>query len=258
MVTTFDAILPAGGTIKPEFAGMVGTRNKALVTLAGRTVLARTIEAVRGLPEVRRVVVAGTEEVLSHEDAKAADATVPSGGSGPDSIVRCLNHLLEQPNPPQKILIVTTDLPFVDSAALRRFLDACPAESEVCVPLITAPEFLGKFPNSRSTFVPLKDGLWTAGCAYVMDVEAYRRALPHLEKLFLVRKSKIGMVKLLGFSFLVKYLRKTLVVKDVEGKIVQILNCKGSAILNSPPELAFDIDAPEEYMYAKRLLEGTA
>ena len=256
-MTTFDAILPAGGTLEPEFAELVGTSNKALVKLGGQTVLARTISAVRGLPEVRRVVVAGTDEVLAHSDAKLADASVPSGGSGPDSIFRCLNHLLGQPDPPSKILIITTDLPFITTEALRTFLDQCPPESEICVPLMTAPEFLKRFPDSRSTFIPLRDGDWTAGCTYLMDVSAYKKALPHLEKVFLVRKSKVGMIRLLGLAFLVKYLRKTLVVKDVERKNLDILQCKGTGVLHSPPELAFDIDAPGEYEYAKQHLGGT-
>jgi GTP:adenosylcobinamide-phosphate guanylyltransferase len=254
-VTTFDAILPAGGTLDAEFAAKVGTSSKALIEVGGQTVLRRTIEAVRaGSP--RRVVVAGTEEVVAHPDSDLADLKVPSGHSGPDSILKGLNDLLALPNPPDRVLIVTTDLPFITGDAVRSFLEKCPESAAVCVPLLTAPEFLAMFPGSRSLYMPLKDGDWTAGCAYLMDVAAYRKALPDLEHLFQVRKSKIGMVKMLGLRFLIKFLTKTLTVEDVEAKILQMLQCQGKAVLHSAPELAYDIDNYEEYVYARERMEG--
>jgi molybdopterin-guanine dinucleotide biosynthesis protein A len=249
-VTTYDAILPAGGSIDPAFAARVGTESKALIPFAGRTILRRTVDALQETGRVHRTVLVGTPEVLAHPDAKLADDHVPAGTSGPDTIFRGLKHLTSQPNPPEKILIVTADLPFLTADVFHRFLAECPDDRGICVPLVTKREYQARFPGSDATFIPLRDDAWTAGCAYVMDVAAFNRALPHLEQLFQVRKSKVGMVRMLGLGFLVKFLTKTLTLADVERKITDVLQCSGKGVLGAPPEFAYDVDYLDDYEYA--------
>jgi GTP:adenosylcobinamide-phosphate guanylyltransferase len=249
-VTTFDAIIPAGGSIDPEFAARVGTTSKALIPFAGRTVLRRTLEALQGTGMMNRVILVGTPEVLAHPDAALAQEHVPAGTSGPDTIFKGLKHLAGLPNPPAKVLIITADLPFLTADNISYFLERCPPDRGLCVPLITKPEYQTRFPNSSSTFIPLRDQSWTAGNAYVMDVAAFTRALPDLEKLFLVRKSKIGMIKLLGPDFLIKFLLKRLTIQDIENKILALLGCSGSPVMGASPELAYDVDDLEDYEYA--------
>ena len=89
-----------------------------------------------------------------------------------------------------------------------------------------------------------------------MDVKALQNAMPHLERVFKVRKSKIGMAKLLGPLFLYKFLRKQLTVPMVEAKLKQILGCTGAPVLNCAPELAYDIDDFEDYEYALKFVSG--
>ena len=164
--------------------------------------------------------------------------------------------LLALPEPPQKVLVVTTDLPFLTPEILNRFVDACPLDRDICVPLVTKAAYQARFPGSTSTFIPLKDDTWTAGCAYVMDATALQKSIPQFELVFAQRKSKLGMAKLLGFKVLFKVITKTLTVPDVEAKIADMLGCSGKAIFNSPPELAFDIDDQEDYDFVIKHLSG--
>jgi len=194
--------------------------------------------------------------VLASADAKKADRTLRAGGSAPDNILKGLKSLSEQANPPSKVLIVTTDLPFLSPKVIEDFLDLCPDDRDICVPLMTKGQYQARFPDSHSTFVRLKDEIWTIGCGYVVDVKAFQRALPHIEKVFQNRKSKVGMVKLLGPTFLVKFLTKTLTVPDIEKKIESMLGCSGCAVLNSPPELSYDIDALDDYEFAMEQLNA--
>jgi hypothetical protein len=62
------------------------------------------------------------------------------------------------------------------------------------------------------------------------------------------------MAKLLGPVFVCKFLMKQLTIADLERKITSLLRCSGKAILDSPPELAYDIDDEEDYIYAKEHL----
>ncbi|MFZ4509233.1 MAG: hypothetical protein ACOYON_16215, partial [Fimbriimonas sp.] len=107
-----------------------------------------------------------------------------------------------------------------------------------------------RFPNSDATFAKLKDGEWTTGCAYLMDVAAFRSSLPYIEAVFQNRKSIVGMAKLFGFGFFLKFITGQITVPLVEGKIRSMLHCSGAAILHSPVELAYDIDDEADLDYA--------
>ncbi len=247
---TYDAILPAGGTVDATLAAASGTSNKALIKFGDQTILSRTLACLRESGMIRRTVVVGPDDVHQSLSGSDVDILLPAGQSGPDNILSGLQALLELPDKPQKVVVVTTDLPFLTPDMVRDFIASCPPDSDICLPLCSKADYQRRFPNSNSTFVPLKDGVWTAGCLYLLDVEALQRAKPHIDRLFEVRKSKVGMVRVLGFKFLVKFITKTLTVRDIERKIETLLNCSGSAILNSAPELAFDIDYLDDYEYA--------
>lgn len=255
---TFDAILPAGGLIEPEFAAKVGTSNKALIKLDGKTILERTILALRATGRVGRIVVAGNDEVKQSESAKLADRVVSSGHSGPSSILNGLKALLAEKDPPSKVVVVTTDLPFLTPTLLTDFIDSCPKHMDLCLPLVTKSQYQARFPHSSSTFIQLQDDTWTAGNIYLIDVKALEKSMPHLERVFLARKSKIGMAKLLGPVFLYKFLRKQLTVPMVEAKLKEMLGCTGAPVLNCAPELAYDIDAYDDFEYAVQFLGGKA
>jgi molybdopterin-guanine dinucleotide biosynthesis protein A len=255
-VTTFDAILPAGGYIEPEFAAQVGTNCKALIRFGDETILERTIRALRDTGRVGRIVLSGTDEVLASDAAKLVDKAVKAGRSGPESILFALKTLLAEPDPPKKVVVLTTDLPFLTPKLLTDFIDACPKDVDVCMPLITKGQYMSRFPHSSATFIPLKDDTWTAGNTYLMDVQALQNSMPHLEAVFKVRKSKLGMAKLLGPVFLYKFIRKQLTIPMVEAKLKQILGCTGSPVLNCAPELAYDIDDHEDYAYAVKFVGG--
>ncbi len=257
-VTTFDAIIPAGGHIDADFAAKVGTTSKALIPLGGKTMLERTITVLRDTGRGGRIFIAGGEEVQAHPAAKLADKAVLGGRSGPESILNALKSLLAEPSPPQKVLLLTCDLPFLAPDMLTAFINACPKDVDICMPLITKGQYQARFPDSHATFIPLKDDTWTAGNTYLMDTTALQKAMPHMERVFKVRKSKIGMARLLGPVFLYKFVRKQLTIPIVEEKIKQILGCTGAPVLNCAPELAFDIDDYEDYQAAVRFLGESA
>jgi len=248
-VANFDAILPAGGRIGPELAQRVGTDVKALIKFEGKSILASTIESLQASGLISRTIVIGGDEVRQ-EASKLADEVLSEGSSGPDNILKGLKHLLASPNPPSKVFVITTDLPFVTPDTIRKYVAQCPEHRDICVPLINRKDWDAQYPNSTATFAKLQDGSWTTGCAYLIDVEALESAMPQIDRVFQNRKSIFGMAKLLGPKFLFKFVTKTLNVPDVEQKIQHMLGCTGAAIRNAPTELAYDIDDLEDYEYA--------
>jgi GTP:adenosylcobinamide-phosphate guanylyltransferase len=248
-VPVFDAILPAGGKIPEPFAGRAGTDVKALIKFGEETILHRTVRVLRDTGVIGRIVVIGGDKVRA-DASSVADSVLEEANSGPENILKGLKYLLALPDPPSKVFVITTDLPFLTAELLKTYIALCPANKDISVPLVSKAEWVEAYPNSSATFAKLADGDWTIGGAYLIDVKALESAMPEIEKVFQNRKSILGMAKLLGPKFLIKFVTKTLTVQDVEQKIASMLGCTGAAIRNSPTALAYDIDDIEDYEYA--------
>lgn len=251
-MTTLDAILPAAGRISGDFAVEAGTEIKALIPLGGRTVLERTLETLRVTGRVGRVVVIGAGEVASHPGARAAEVVLPPDDSGPANIFRGLEWLYQANGGrhAERVAILTTDLPFVTPQAITDFLDAGPKEADACVPLVTRREFEARFPGAEIDYVRLRDGEWTMGCVFLVEPRALIRIRPAIERAFAARKSQLTMARLLGPLFILRFLARRLTVAHIEERCLKLFGCAGRAVRGCAPELAFDIDLPQDYRYA--------
>ena len=244
-------ILPAGGTLDPHFAKVALTPVKAMIRTGDNLLIFRAIEALRLSGRVNRIIVVGGAEVKSALEGRV-DAVLPVGRSLPENILRGVKELLAMPNSPERILIVTTDLPYLDEKVLAKWIDMCPENVDFCGALVEDSAYLDRFPGSTSTFAKLKGGAYTLGGAYLVKVDSLRRAMPHIEGAVANRKNVMAMAKLLGFGFLTKFMARAVTVEDVEAKISEIIRASVKAVPDSPPELAFDIDDIGDYEYALR------
>lgn len=247
-----DVVLPSGGRIAGDFAAEAGQEIKALIEIGGRSVLKRAVEALRATGRVERIVVVGPETVLRHHAAEGADAALPEGSSGPDNIFRGLDWLRANRGNDARALVVTTDLPFLTPEALVGFLDTCPADAEVCVPVIRREAFAARYPGSVNDYVRLGDGEWTIGGAFLLDTDALWASRSRIDAVFAARKSQLAMARLLGPHFVARFLTRRLTISDIERRCAHLLGCAGAAVHGCAPELAFDIDLPAHYRYAAR------
>ena len=253
MFGEIDVVLPAGGRITGEFAQQAGTEIKALISFQGQTILRRTIETLRAMPNIGRIVVIGPEEALVEAHRCGADATLSEGATGPENYLRGLQWLQKSAKTTtanSRALIVTTDLPFLTTEALQRFLDACPQDADIAVPILTQKGYEARFPASPIEYVLLRDGAVTSGCVFLVNPQTLLRNQVHLERIFAARKSQWRMAMLVGGKVALKWVTKRLAVQDVVARASSILRCQGVPIFDAPAELAFDIDLLEEYHYA--------
>ena len=247
-----DAILPAAGRISGDFAVEAGAEIKALIPLCGRNLLERTVATLRATGRVGRIVIIGPRELTAHPAARAADAALPEVGSGPANILRGMEWLYEANGGrhAEQVLILTTDLAFLTSQAITSFLDACPGGLDACLPLIRREEFEARFPGLVIEYVRLRDGEWTMGCVFLVNPAAIARNRAMIERAFAARKSQIRMVRLLGPVFIARFLTRRLAIPHIEERCLKLLGCTGAGIRGCAPELALDIDRPEDYRYA--------
>lgn len=254
-----EVLLPAGGRLPPELAAEIQTAGglepgediKALIRLHGQTLLGRTLTVLRATGRVSRCVVIGGEALHRHPDAQRADALVPQGQTMLENILRGLERLQKDGGTRRHILIVATDQPYLAPEPITRFLDACPPTADICLPIFRAEAFQARFPGSENEYVRLADGRWTMGGVFRLEVDALLRNREHLERITAARKSQMAMVRLFGVGFILKFLTRRLTVPDLEQRCAEILRCRGMAVRDCAPELAYDIDTAAEWRYAR-------
>lgn len=251
-----DVILPAGGRISNAFAAAAGEEIKALIPFNGQPILERTLNALRAGGRMQRAVVIGPPELAGHPAAQMADVVLPEAASGIANIMRGLEWLQQSDNGhhAERVLVVTTDLPFLTPAAINGFMDACPPDAVISVPIMTKEEVETRFPTLGGEYIKLRDGQWTMGCVFLVNPVAVLRNREHLERVYNARKSAAAMIRLLGPQFIIRFLCRQATVGDVQRRCEQILGYPGAAVLHCAPELAYDIDLPAEYEYAVRWL----
>ena len=234
-----------------DFARRMGTDVKALLQVGGVTLLERALETLRASGRAGRIVVIGPPEVSRHAE-RLADAALPETDSGAGNILRGLEWLrvANEGGLPERVLVLTTDLPFITAGALTGFLDACPPEKDICVPILEREEFEVRFQRSAKRYVRLRDGDWMIGCAFLINPAAIMRNQAMVTRVFAARRSHVGMARLLGPLFILRFLTRRLTVKQIENKCLELLGCTGCAIRGCAPELGFDIDYPGDYEYA--------
>ncbi len=248
-----DAILPAGGKLDAEFAAAAGTNVKALIKVNGKTFLDVAIEAVRGSGKIRNLIVIGGEEVQEHCKTLGVDA-IAEANTGPENMFNGLDALCQASPPPDRVILVMTDLPLLQSEHLDWVLENANSGKDIYLTAVRDSNFLSAFPGCPSTFVSLVGEKLTLGGVTVIRPEAMRRSRPYFQAAFELRKSKIGLAKLLGYGFTLKFLLKRVTVQDAEDKIVSLLKCSGTPILGSPPQLAFDVDDVFDFNYTQKIV----
>jgi GTP:adenosylcobinamide-phosphate guanylyltransferase len=247
----FDVILPAGGVLDDHFARVALTKHKALIKVQDFIVGSQSIDAVLESGLCRNVVLVGPAEVREAIGGRVT-ATVNDTGSLVKNIEMGIRELKSLGEISPRILILTTDLPYVNAKVLTQFVEMCPSDADIAAPLISKEEYLDRFPSATGTFVNLQDNQWTLGCAYLIKPDAFVKILPRLEKVIANRKNVFKMAGLLGFGFLWKVATRSITVPQVVSKLESVIGCKVVPVQGAPAEFANDIDDIVDYEYALR------
>lgn len=232
-----------------HFARVALTPFKPLIKVHDYMIGFKVLEAVNDSGHLNRVVLVAPKEVQDAFGIRIPNKLNDTGDLT-KNITMAIRDLKAAGGTTSKIIILTTDLPFVEGKNIQKFLEMCDPNADICVPLITKDEYLDRFPSASGTFAKLRDGEVTLGCIYLMNPDVFLRVLPEVEKVVANRKSITKMAGLLGAGFIWKYLTKSLSVSDVVKKVETLIGCRISLVQGGPAEFAYDVDDLKDYEYA--------
>ncbi|MES2464301.1 MAG: nucleotidyltransferase family protein [Armatimonadota bacterium] len=258
MTPSVPAVITAGGRISGEFSSATGTAIKATVTIEGRLMVERVLDALRESGRVAEpVIVVGPREALKaaltlpDEGGKNGGDVrlIDEGATGPENMVRGLSAIPES-GAQGWALLCTCDVPFLTGESISWLLDNAPEDADIVFPIVTREEYEAAFPGTPGTYAPVERKQYTGGSVLLVRPSVIFQNKALIERIFAARKDIISMARLGGFGLLWRLFTGTLTVEYVEARASRLTGCRCRALRNAPPSLAADVDTMEDYRYA--------
>jgi CTP:molybdopterin cytidylyltransferase MocA len=254
-----DAILAAGGDGKPDdpLAHLTQGKPKAMLPIAGKPMAQWVLDALAASPTVGRVVVIGLSSELGLTCGDKPLDYIPSSGGILDNAKAGLSRVLALNPQAKHALWVSADIPAIKSEHVNWLLDTCSdTELDFYYTIIRREVMEARFPDSRRTYTPLKEG---PVCGGDMNMLATRLAAddnPLWLKISETRKNIFKQTSLIGIDTLIKLVLRQLSIREAEAVASRRMGVRGRAVLCPYAEVGMDVDKPFQYEIVRRDLES--
>jgi CTP:molybdopterin cytidylyltransferase MocA len=248
-----DAVVLSGGALERErFPGLdPGIARKAQIPILGRPMVGWTVAALRGSPEVGRIVVVGHSSLASPDLEALRAELVPER----EDIAANLRAGLEMLPGSERVIALSGDLPLLTPGSLADLFAHAP-RADVVFPYVERAEILRAYPERHWIYAQTPEGAFT-GCsaalvrpAILLERWGWVQALLDAR-----RKSPLAMAAMFGLGFGLKLLFRRLRVRDVEKKLSGLLHLDGRGYRTRCAELAMDVDKYSDIALVERLLQ---
>jgi GTP:adenosylcobinamide-phosphate guanylyltransferase len=253
-----SAIVLAGGRNSPEMLEATGVENRALVQLApGRTMLDFIIDALKVAGGVRSITVVGDVPALPEVSVAAPGETML------DNIQIGIGAA--RPAQGERVLIVTSDIPFLTAEAVDDFLrQGLATPADFSYPIIPMDAYNREFAGMRRTTLKLRDGHFTGGNLVLLNPETLSNNRELIMRAYAARKDVLALGRMLGWGLLGRIVVSQLAfpnllsVSDLELGVARLMG-PGSvvkAVVTQFASIGTDIDKPGDVLFARERLKG--
>lgn len=237
-----DAVVLAGSNNNGPLKDCSPVLYEALIPIGPKAMVEHVVEALLKARQIRQVLVIGPVAELTPLLSGERVTIANSAGGIMENIEAGLNRLSGE----SRVLLVTSDIPMLTSQAVDDFLDLCgDMAGDLYYPVISKQVVEERFPSTRRTYVTFKEGVFTGGNLFLINPAVFKRCVENGKKIISLRKSPLGLCKLLGFGFVIKFLLRSLTIAEAEKKVSQLLGMiRGVVVVSKYPEVGVDVDKP--------------
>lgn len=223
-----------------------GVANKTQIVIAGETMLAHVLRAVKQLQPAPRLFISGNVAV------DAASITIIETAQTPcTSVLKALSQI------PFPVLITTADHPLLTPVILEEFLQkAATFEGDVCVGLVSLSLVVQHYPRNKRTKLKFSDGSVSGANLFLLRNENSLKLIEFWRVMEANRKSPWRMVRALGVGSILRYACGVLSFKDVVAIIAARTGCAIAPVMLSDPHAAIDVDKPSDLALVREIMES--
>lgn len=244
-----DAVILAGAPNDGQLKEVDQAKWEASIPIHGKPMVKYVIEALQQSALIAEIVVVGPLELK--EIIPPQVTLVEAADSLPANVFKALD-VLKQEN---KVLLVTSDIPFVHSEAIDDFIVRCTElDGDVYYPLISKEANQQLFPDTVRTYFTLKEGAFTGGNVLLASPESIVNSRGIMDQVVAERKKPWKIIRMLGFVFILKFITKQLSLRELEQRASEVLGYAGVLIISPYPELGTDVDKPSDFNLATQTI----
>ncbi len=235
-----------------EMAEAERVSHKALIDVGGQPMIARVLEALRGVSRVKRVLLAAGDDLRGPLAAIDASTQFAPASGTPATTVRAA---LAELSRGEELLVTTCDHPLLSSAMIETFLKSFDsARLGAAAACVTRATYEARYAGTRRTFVNLRDFSFSGANLFWFRAGAAEPLLDFWRALEAQRKHPARMAASIGLAALVLYatgmLTKARLIETIEKKS----GVKADLVALPQAEAAIDVDKPVDLELVRRIL----
>lgn len=241
-----DCVITAGGAPGPEdplFAYTQG-KAKALLDMNGRTMLERVVDALQASEYIDDIVVVGLGSDMGMTFQRPVHHLPDQGGMISNGLAGFRWLRAKKPDIAH-VLFCSSDIPMITSEIVDTFVRTCqPLDQYMYYIVVTQETMETRFPQSRRTFVRLKEARIAGGDMLIMHAELTETHLELWEAFAAGRKQAWKMARVIGLGFLLKFLMHRIGYDELEEMARRVLDRPARIVIFPHAEIAMDGDKP--------------
>lgn len=248
---SFSALILAGSRGEADpLAAHTGVRDKALIEIGGRTMLARVVDALREAGASDIFVSVSSEAVRNH--AAALGTTPLTAAAGPSMSAR---EGLARAGAP--LLLTTADHALLRPEWVRDLIDRAPS-ADVTALLAERSVVERDVPATQRTWLRFADGQWSGCNLFWLATPAADAALALWSAVERDRKRPWRIVRRLGPGLLVRYLLGRLTLADAVAALGRRADITARIVASRHGLAAVDVDKVSDLDLVRQLIRNGA
>lgn len=225
---------------------------EALLPMGTKVMVEYVIEALLLSQYIEHIVVVGPVAELQARLSNPRVTVTDVAGDVVDNLEAGLKLLPTA----RRVLIATSDVPLLTASAVDSFVEQCGDMSgDIYYPVIPKSALEKRFANVKRTYVKLREGVFTGGNVFLLNPAVIDKCAANGRRLFELRKSPVGLCRIIGVSFLLKYLLGLLTLEDVREKASILFGVRGEVVVSHNPEIGVDVDKPGDLKLVRSFLD---
>nr|WP_309686086.1 nucleotidyltransferase family protein [Armatimonas sp.] len=236
---------------------------KALIPYHGRTSIQYVLDALQGVPAVRRICIEGPRQLLEQELAgrfsKERLTIVDGGTTFLDSLVIGLEHFAASP----AVLFITADLPLVTTVAITDFLCAyAQAPSDLAIAVVPRKSYTGAYTHFTKPFNRYRDISICHGNLFIASPKLLIKPelREQINRFYAGRKNAIATTLALGWKLAFVYMFGVeifhrLTLSQMAQFASKELGFEITPLLVEHPGISIDVDEPDDYAFVRDRIE---
>jgi GTP:adenosylcobinamide-phosphate guanylyltransferase len=245
-----DCVVLAGGRPEPGDAlwGEAQGRPKALIDLAGRTMIAWVLDALAASAHIDRLIVVGLDDRV---EAPACAEFVADHGS----LIGNLYAGVGGVHPDRPAAYCWCDIPLITAPMVDRFIEGTLDPGlDVNAGLVPKAALQQRYPGADDLWLRFAEGRFIAADLGLFHPRHAARLRPHLERLAPQRKHAFRQALYVGLPLLVSFALGRLSMPALERRLERRFDLRCHVRVCDDPELGLDVDGPGNLAICRQVL----